>query len=294
MKFSAGAIAILAAAITSNPFPDEAFAQSLPKQELQLEETASIQHLANAKSQDRAKPNLPLLAKTVVNFFQHNRYQTDSAMILLGKAPGITVTVNVKIKTIVQSPNQFRAELLFVDPNTRKESRYLLVCDGHQLWTYSPTLAHYSVTSFEDFDRSNNTFWIGFSSKIFLSGAKEIDKLIQAGEFSERNLLNFLEQSFLSGEIPLKSGGLKTIDGLTYYLYQYNDFKEGFQVIGFIDPNTAAVKQLRIAGRYKGMDLVMAEQIQHRVEIPSLTTDLFTFSPPPGAIEVRSVPLGPF
>ena len=82
--------------------------------------------------------DINLLAKTVAHFIQAERYQTESEMHFSFKTGGFAGQFSVLIKTIAQSPQQFRSEIYRSDLGAVSQPNYILVSNGQQVWIYSP------------------------------------------------------------------------------------------------------------------------------------------------------------
>jgi hypothetical protein len=239
------------------------------------------------------QPDLNLLAKTVTNFIKSDRYQTESELQLTGKVSGTSLSTSVQIKTITQSPRQFRSEISFTGLEDGKERRYLVVSNGDRVWTYRPDVNQYAVMDYQSFDKSRDTFLIGMSSYLFLIIAPDFRELMAQRQLSDADFSAILSQMLQSKNVPIK-GGRRNFQARDYYVYEYTDPKAGYSFNAFVVPETATVEQIQINGRSEGTEIVLKEKIIRRVENPAIAPDTFSFSLPLGAKEVESIPLQPF
>jgi outer membrane lipoprotein-sorting protein len=278
-----------------------AFTALSPVAQAQLSQTVQVQSQPSidkttspeADSQLSNQPDLDLLGKTLTNFLKSDRYQTESELLFTARSSGTTVTFPVKIKTLAQSPQQFRSEITFGTPGTSRGKQYLVVSNGKQVWIYRPDSKEYSVTDYTSFNKSDNSFLIGMSSSLFLEIAPEFASLRGQSSNSEQNISKVLTEMLRSEKAAIK-GGKRTIEGRDYYVYEYTDPKEGYTINALVAPAQATVEQIRIRTQSEDVDVVMNEKILSRVENPAIAPDTFNFSPPQGAKKVKSISIEPF
>lgn len=234
--------------------------------------------------------DLPLLVKTGTAFFQSDRYQTESQMEVKGGNQGSEFTFHTQIKTIVQSGRKFRAEIAFTRPGEPAKPASLLISNGQQVWIYRPDLHQYAVTSYKAFENSDDSFLIGLSSSLFMVLPEDARQQVAQGQLSNTQVL---QEMGLANNKLLK-GDKRTIEAETLYVYKYTDTKAGLTYSAFVQPETATLQQLQIAGKSQGLDILIAEKILSRSANPAITQQTFTFSPPQGSKQVKSLSLSPF
>ena len=237
--------------------------------------------------------DVSLLAKTVANFIQAERYQTESEMQFSFEVQGLSGQFSVLVKTIAQSPQQFRTEIYKPESDEFAQPMYILVSDGEQVWIYNTELKQYAVMDYERFDQANDNFFIGFSSMLFLEMSAPFRQAFADGVFAPDSIVELLESFFKAEDVPL-DGGLQNLQGQDYYAYNYKDSQAGFTFTVLVEPNTATVNQLQMSGKADGMDIKMTEQIIERVPLPVVAADTFTFSPPVGVTQVESLEIDIF
>ncbi len=238
-------------------------------------------------SQLSSKLDLALLAKASSVFVQSDLYRTESEIRVKASSGGTDVTSFAKVTTLVQAPNQFRAEIIFPsDPG--KEVKSIVISDGKRVWMYRSDLKQYAVTPYEKFDELEDYYWIGMSSYWYLTVPSDVRKPIANGALADPQVLKELGINETS---PLK-GTRQTLDGRSLYSYEFTD-EAGFTITAFIEPTTAELKQIRLTGKSDGFNVDIAERILSRTPNPAITADTFKFTPPLGAKLVKSVEIGP-
>lgn len=238
-------------------------------------------------SQLSSKLDLPLLSKATAAFVQGDRYRTESEIRVKATSGGTDVTSLAKVTTLVQAPNQFRAEIAFPS-DSGKEVKSIVISDGKRVWMYRPDLKQYAVTSFAKFDDLDDYFWIGMSSYWYLRVPVDVRKPIASGALADPQVLKELGMTETS---PLK-GSSQILDGRSLYSYEFTD-KEGFTISALVEPTTAELKQIRLTGKAEGFNVDIAERILSRTANPTIATSTFKFTPPSGAKLVKSVAIGP-
>jgi outer membrane lipoprotein-sorting protein len=292
-KWISQVITILGATVVFSALPPVAKAQL--SQTVQGQSQPSIDNTTapEANSPLSNQPDLALLAKTVANFVKSERYQTESEVQLNATSSGTAVRSSAQVKTLAQSPQQFRSEITFGASGSSGGRKYLVVSNGKQVWIYRPDLKQYAVSDYASFNKSDNSFLIGMSSSLFLEIAPEFKSMRVQGSISDQNIREVLAEMLRSEKTDLK-GGLRSLEGRDYYVYEYTDPKEGYTINALVAPDQATVEQIRIVSQSEGVDVVINEKILRRVENPAIAPDTFNFSPPQGAKKVKSISLEPF
>lgn len=286
-------ITVLGFTVAFSALSPVAKAQLSPTVQVQSQPSIDNTTAPEANSPLSNQPDLDLLAKTVANFVKSERYQTESELQLNATSSGTTLKSSAQVKTLAQSPQQFRSEITFGTPGSSGGRQYIVVSNGKQVWIYQPDLKQYAVSDYANFNKSDNSFLIGMSSSLFLEIAPEFKSMRVQGSISDQNIREVLVE-MLRSENALIKGGRRSIEGRDYYVYEYTDPKEGYTINALVAPAQATVEQLRIMSKSEGVDVVINEKILRRVENPPLTPDTFNFAPPPGAKKVKSISLEPF
>ncbi|MBD2771484.1 LolA family protein [Iningainema tapete] len=256
----------------------------------QVQQASLGQINTSISSQATEQLDLPLLVKTSTAFFQSDRYQTESQMLIQGGNQGAQFNAYAQIKTIVQSNRKFRAEIAFTSPGEKPKQSALIISDGKQVSIYRPDLRKYAVTSYEAFDQSDDSFLIGLSSSFFLVMPEDTRQIIASGVLSKNNVL---QEMGLADNQQFK-GDKSTVEGEAFYVYNYTEPKDGFTFRAFVQPETAILKQLQLVSKSEGLDVVVTEKIVQRNQNPTVTAQTFKFTPPQNAIRVKSLSISPF
>ena len=239
-------------------------------------------------SQRSSSPDLLLLSKVITGFLKSDDYQTQSAINVNAVIGNTTVTSEAQVQTTAQFPNKFRTEISFAKPGAQTSVKTLVISDGTRVWVYRADLKQYAVFSFKAFDQLEDSYWIGFATTIFSQTPPEAKAAVAKGALSNADSMQKigLELNALKGE-P------RTIDQQSFYTYEYKDANRGLLFSAFVEPDSALLKQLRIAGKYQDVDITMVERILSRVAIAPASANTFAFTPPKGAKKVKALALGP-
>ncbi len=239
-------------------------------------------------SQANEKLDLALLAKTGANFFQSDRYQTESEITVDATSNGTNVRSVAKVVTIAQSPNKFRAEISFASRNESPKTNSTVVSDGKKVWIYRSDLNQYTTMPYAKFDQLDDNYWVGMASYWFLAIPPDARKEIANGALADPAVQKELG---LSDATDIK-GSTQTIDGQTFYTYEYTD-KDGNVIGALVDPQKAELKQIVITGKSEGFNVVITERILRRTPNPSTNATTFQSPVPAKAKQVKTLAIGP-
>jgi outer membrane lipoprotein-sorting protein len=228
--------------------------------------------------------------KAFTGFLQSDRYQTESEIKFKVGTKGAEIGLELKTNTLSQSGNKFRSEITFSDSKGGSKSANLVVSDGKQVSIYRADLKQYAVTSYRDFYNSGQWIFVSVGALSFLELPEAQRKVIAEGNLSDKDAL----ESLGLASKGLIKGDRRTVDGESFYVYNYKDPKEGFILSGFVEPETANLKQIKVVGKSNDLDIQYTEKILTRTANPVISADTFTFSPPPGTKKVKSLSITPF
>lgn len=234
--------------------------------------------------------DLPLLVKASTAFFQSDRATTESVMMIKSGNQAAQFKAYAQIKTIVQSNKKFRAEIAFTRPGEQPKQKTLVISDGKQVFIYRPDLQQYAVTSYEAFDKSDDSFLIGLSSSFFLNIPEDTRQQIAKGAISPNNVLQeigFTDNQHLKAD---KS----TVEGKAISVYNYTEAKTGNTFRAFVQPETGTLKLLQLVTKSDDLDVEVTEKILQRSLNPTINAQTFNFTPPKGAKLVKSLSVSPF
>ncbi|HLP87557.1 MAG TPA: hypothetical protein VK184_02985 [Nostocaceae cyanobacterium] len=235
-------------------------------------------------SQRPDNQNTELLIKAATNFWQSDRYLTESQSLITAKTRGGTVLIELSSKTIAQSGAKFRSEITFGEDEDK--ASYVVVSDGEQVWIYHPKLKQYSITSTDEF---KEVFLIGMSSVLFMQFPEESREIIAQNQSSKSVLeaLGLLDNSSLKVEQGI-------INNQQMSVYKYFNAEDGFNISSFIEPATGILKQLQFGGESSGYDILITEKNIQRTPEPEITNETFKFIPPAGVKKVDSLSIEMF
>ena len=122
---------------------------------------------------------------------------------------------------------------------------------------------------------------------MFAQAPPEAKTVVANGALSNTDLMQKIGL-----ELSALNGGPRTVDNQNFYAYEYKDVKQGFLLSAFVEPDSALLKQLRIAGKYQDADITMVERILNRVAIAPISAKTFTFTAAQGHQESEGAGTG--
>jgi outer membrane lipoprotein-sorting protein len=229
--------------------------------------------------------DLNLLSKAVGVFWQSDRTETDSQMLIQGKQQGFKFEMSAQVKTIAQLGNKFQTQLVFAPVGATSKATYTIVSNGRDVWIYRPDRRQYAKTTFDAFRSSSSWLWTGISSSLFLtiSAADRQEMLSALG--TDRDVIKSLPSSQFKDLI----GSERQVDGQNLYNYSYNFKQEGFVFDVLIQPQAATVQRIEFNGNFDGMDITLSEQIISRKPQAVISKQTFQFVPPKGVKKVKAI-----
>lgn len=240
-------------------------------------------------SQASNQPDMALLAKVIQQFLKNASYETISEIRVSSVTGNTTVQTSAQVRTIAQYPNKFRSEITFANPDKPGTTvTAIVISNGSQVWLYRPDLKQYQVMTFKQFDNFDDSYWLGFSNLMFTQAPAELRQFVSASEANSAQLVQAIGL-----ELKDLQGATQNVNNQALYVYQYKDPKENFTYSAFVDQATAAVQRFQIAGRTDGTDVVIIENIVNRTSNPTIAATTFTFSPPAGTKQVKTLAIGP-
>lgn len=237
-------------------------------------------------AQAAAAPDAILLAKAFANWWQTDRYQTDS-QIQVSRTVGEKISVSTaRTRTIVQSPRKFRAEITY-EPASPSTPTITVISNGELVWIYRPDLQQYMVKTYAEFDQLEDSYYVGLGCLFFLQFTPEDQALIAQGALS-----NLITKSLQSGtDIAMSS---RQLADRRMMAYEYTDRQTNQQLTALIDPTTADLRQLQVMKpSATGEAIDIAETILSRDANPTITDATFRFTPPAGVERVEALAIAP-
>lgn len=232
-------------------------------------------------------PDLKLLSKAMGLFWQGNRAQTESQIVMTFQRKGKNadlVQINANVKTIAQTGDKFRSDLI-VSRSGSQPIAYSIVCDGKNVWMYRPDKRQYSQSTFANFKPQFHSLLVGLSTVIFVSmpepGRQAVVASITSGE-------DFL-QSLPADEIANLKGNNRQVDGQNFYVYDFENRVEKSNFIGFVQPETGILKRVDFVSNAEEGELKVVEKILTHTTTTNPSSKTFKFSPPSGVTKVKSL-----
>ena len=229
-----------------------------------------------------------LLKKAVLTFYQSNRIQSKSKMTFDFNASGIKGQINVNMTTIVETGGKFNSQVIFANPQSAP-IKFNIISNGQKVWIYRPDKRVYRQTSIAKFDKER--FWVGISAAFF-SMIAEKDRL---------NLIDGADSTFDSNlSAMLKAPQIKDFKGERVLvedrsLYAFSSlFLGNYKFTGIVQPDTGVLAQLEMSGMSDDMNILVKERIDSWKSIASIDKKTFTFSPPKGVRQVKTLSIMPF
>jgi outer membrane lipoprotein-sorting protein len=231
------------------------------------------------------KQDLKLLSKAAGIFWQTDRSETESSMVLRGTSDGITINSVMQVKTIVQTGGKFRSQLTFTPIGSKVKATYTIVSNGKNVWIHRPDRNEYTKTTFAGFNE--DMVFIGISSFMFLS----ID------EEGRRNLMTLLgtdRDLILNLNLPPKDlqWANRQVNGVNLSVYSFDAEIEKAKIDIFLSPENANLYKIEFSSKESNLDIIFSETIGKRDSQVNITDRTFTFTPPKGTKKVKSIKIG--
>jgi outer membrane lipoprotein-sorting protein len=228
-----------------------------------------------------AKQDLKLLSKAAGIFWQTDRSETESKVLLRGTKDGITINSTMQLKTIVQTGGKFRSQLTIALIGSTVKATYVIVSNGRDVWIHRPDRNEYTKTTVTAFD--DNRIFIGISSFMFLSvNEKNRQELITSLGTDQDLILNLNLPK--QNNLQLK---IRQIDGMNLSAYSFDMGKAKADV--FLSPENANLHKVEFSSQETSLDMLFSETIINRNSQVNITDRTFTFTPPKGTKKVKSI-----
>ncbi len=242
-------------------------------------------------AKETTKTDFNPLKRALETFFKSSRFQVNSEMTLKAKVEQSNVEIVSKNQTITALPNQFRSDIEI------SNKKYLVVSNGKQVWVYKPSTREYAVSSFEDFQSSQDNFLIGLSSSFLMEIVRSLQEEQKTDTVNQADLLesitDFFTNSFNKEGFTFKQES-RTVDQVAYSLYRYRSDEEKIEFVLWVDPNSENLKRLQVLGTDKDIAVDITENILQQNTEPEINNDTFTFVPTAGMKKVEELLLEAF
>ncbi len=239
--------------------------------------------------------DLTLFLRAFRDFSQGNAVQTTSKLSLDAKTEGATLQSVVYIKAIAQKPKQFRVDIAFQADESSKARTYQVISDGKTVWIYRPDTQQYAVQTYDQFDKSDDSFLIGSATSLYLNSPNDFQKTVTDEVLSAIAADPKLVESFYKETGTTFKGYQKDETNQNYAVYSWDDAQAAsYRMNLLISPQTSTIQQFVINGKDKEMTLNLREVIVERIPNPKLDLNTFKFKPTTTAKKVKSLSLSPF
>jgi outer membrane lipoprotein-sorting protein len=282
VRLSAGIVGILVLGSSGSLGIDSVSAQSSP----------SIATPTSPKKSDAE--NLTLFLRAFRDFGQGNATKITSNLSLRATTQGAIVETIVQSRAIAQKPNRFSADIVFGSESNASKRRYQVVSDGKTVWVYRPDTQEYSVQTYAEFDKSDDSFLVGVASGLFLSLPADLES-----SFSDQNLAMISANPALVASLYKEmntrfKGYRKDKTGKNFAVYSMGKEKSLEQIDLWVEPQTATLQQFQINGQDKDLNFTLQEAIVDRVANPTIEPNAFQFIVPKGAKQLKTLSIKPF
>lgn len=232
------------------------------------------------------------------NFLSLEQYELESIMEITGDIPGRSFISDAKIKTIVEAPNKFNSQIVFVSPNGLEGKSYKIISDGDLVWIYDFATNQYSVSELRQFLQTREGLLAGTLSYFYLNTRNNIgsSKIIASflAKLPEDRLLRYFQRY---NKLNLQNSVIKneTIDDKTYQVYDIDSTDRGFQVKAYVNPQENSIERIHLSGTKDGLELASQERVTNLTIPESISPETFVFIPPDEAEQVeQQITIAPF
>lgn len=229
------------------------------------------------------KQDLKLLSKAAGIFWQTDRSETESKVVLGGTSDGITINSIMQVKTIVQTGGKFRSQLTFTPIGSKVKATYTIVSNGKNVWIHRPDRNEYTKTTFTAFD--GDMIFIGISSFMFLSVDEEGRQNLTTSLGTDKDLI-------LNLNLPKPKDlqwANRQVDGINLSMYSFDIETEKAKIDIFLSPENANLHRIEFSSKEPTLDMNFSETIIKRSSQVNITDRTFTFIPPKGTRKVKSI-----
>lgn len=232
-------------------------------------------------------PDLKLLTKAIGIFWQGNRAQTESQVVMTIQPQGKNTTpvqINATVKTIAQTDDRFRSELILSRSGSPTKTAYTIVCDGQNVWIYRPDKRQYSQTTFSEFKPQPYSLLVGLSTVFFVSAPEAGRKTVITDIAAGRDPFKSIPAELMAN----LQGNTRQVDGQSLQVYTTDNKVSKISFTGLIQPVTGILKQIEFTSTTEVGDMKIVEKIMTHTTTTNPSKQTFKFSPPPGVKKVRS------
>ncbi|MEB3250062.1 MAG: hypothetical protein VKK07_12040 [Merismopediaceae bacterium] len=245
---------------------------------------------AIAAVQQPTELNLTLLEKALTHFFQATTFQVESQVTINAQGDQFKVDIDNHTSTLTVLPRRFVSEIKL------GTQQYFITSDGQTVWIYHRNRDRYREMSFEAFQDSEDSFFIGLASSFLLEIVRSLQE--EQGPTLDQSqllsaILQFFTRDYRIAGLSLSQDTL-TQEGVDYTRYAYKTNGEDLSLILWIDNQAQTLKKLQLLGSEQEIKINVQETILKQTFNPVVDEKAFQFQPSPALKKVEDLPLEPF
>jgi outer membrane lipoprotein-sorting protein len=241
-----------------------------------------------------AAPAIDLLPlkKALVPLAGNGALQSFSDLQMTGSKAGISFTFREQAHIIAKRPGRFHADLTQMAADGTPQLRLTVISNGLQVWTYRPSTRQYSVTTYKAFQAANNDVTaLGLAiGGFFLGEGHQLTTGFQG--LTASNTVDIL--TVLKGMDISISSKAQSANGEDDLVYQMALLQQGLTYQFAVDSQTDTLRRVELAGTQKSVQIAFKEVIKQLAPKAEVSRTTFVFTPPPGAIKVKTLSVDPF
>ena len=244
-----------------------------------------------AAVQQPAEVNLTLLETALTQFFQATTFQVESEVTINAQGEQFKVNIDNHTSTLTVLPRRFVSEIKL------GTQQYFITSDGQTVWIYHRNRDRYREMSFEAFQDSEDSFFIGLASSFLLEIVRSLQQeqgnsAIDPAELLSA-ILQFFTRDYQAAGLSLSQDTI-TQEGIDYTRYAYKTNGEDLTLVLWIDNQAQTLKKLQLLGSEQDIKINVQETILKQTFNPIVDEKAFQFQPSPALKKVDDLPLEAF
>ena len=218
--------------------------------------------------------------------------QSRSNFQMTGSKQGLSFTFREEARLVAKRPGRFRATLTQFSADNTPQQRLLVISNGVTVWTYRPGTRQYSISTLKAFEAANNDVTaLGLAvGGFFLGDGHQLAQGFQG--LTKSNSADVV--TALAGMGVLLSSKMQAGNDEDDLAYRMTLTKQGLTYQFLVNSADGTLRQIELAGAQKGVQIGFKEQVAHLLPLTTVAKTTFTFTPPPGAVQVTTLPVDPF
>lgn len=236
--------------------------------------------------------DLTLLRRALKPLAVNGVLKSRSTFQMTGEKQGVSFTFHEEASILAKRPGKFRADVIQFAAGGAPERRLLVVSDGSKVWTCRPYQRQYSVTTAKAFQAANADMTaLGLAQGGFFLG----DGHAMAQGFATITQANSPQAMAMLGNMGIHlTGKPQTVNGETLFVFRLVLIKQGVVYRFFVDPETAALRQMELTGQQNGVTIAFRETISSLRSPAHVPKTTFHFTPSRDMVKVAALSADPF